>query len=129
MKAIFFTTVLLSACAGPHIASNELSPRKQKQRIALLQKKLDVAQEDSEKAHRHVSQLEGELRAAKLSLIRKQLGEYEKKQRPLEASSLFAKERELLHELIQGGSASLAREAQDLLDRILRLITELSDDR
>jgi hypothetical protein len=114
---------------------------KQKQKIAFLQKKLDFAEKEKIKADKEVERLSQEVHEAQLALIRKQVGGVEEQIRKLqadpqkyaqllqyEASALFLKEREILHQLIQTGPSPSAFEAQVVLDRILRMITDLSND-
>ncbi len=113
----------------------ELPVSKQKQRISYLQKKLDLAQKSLQKAQDEEGRLIEEVQEAKLVLIAKQIDAYERQidQNPHryasllqpEMGNLFLQEREELDALIRSG-ASL--QAQALLDRILRLITQLSDD-
>ena len=118
-----------------------LPATKQKQKIALLQKKLEVAEKAQKKAEDEVERLAKEVHLAQLSLIRKQVASYEEQIHKLqsdpqkyaqllqiESSTLFLKEREMLHQMIQTGPSPSAFEAQVVLDRILRMITEISDD-
>ena len=121
--ALFF----LSAC----FSSQELavvqraSPKKQKQKIAVLQKKLELAEKEQQKVQSEVDQLISAIAEARLSLIRRHVDDYEKKgEKP---PNLFLEEREALYRMIQSGPSPSALEAQVELDRILRLITELSD--
>jgi len=112
----------------------ELSESKQKQRITFLQKKLQSAEMEQRKAEFWVKQLKKEIQTARLALIRKQVDGYEVKfQTDLSREdffenkeSLFMKEREELYALIESDTNP---DAVALLDRILRLITDLSDDR
>ncbi len=119
-----------------------LSPSKQKQKIGLLVKKLENAERERKKIQSEVEKLSGEIHQAKLVLIRKQLDESEKQIQDLHANpqkyphlltaeigSLFAQEREALHLIIQDGPSPWAFDAQVELDRILRMITELSETR
>lgn len=119
-----------------------LSPTKQKQRIGWLEKKLEIAEREKKKAEDEVERLSAEIHQAQLALIRKQLDDYEKQIGDLHANpqkyphllqvemaSLFIQEREALHQIIQDGPSPSAFEAQVELDRILRMITELSEKR
>ena len=142
----FFLWCLLAGCSlqtnrqteeGQPIV-RQLSESKQKQRIASLQKKLQSAEEAELQAELWVKQLKKEIQTAKLALIRKQVDAYERQLQNSETGSLkedlfmknretlFMKEREELYVLIQSDADP---NAIALLDRILRLITELSDDR
>ena len=124
----YISLLLLASCAAHPLAERELPVRKQKQKIASLQKKLDAAQTEEEKIKKELSSLTEEISFARLALIRKQVDEYEKKMvTPTEPSSLFLKERELLYDMIENGPVSTVHSAEALLDRILRIITEVSD--
>ena len=114
---------------------------KQKQKVALLQKKLDVAEKEQKKVQSEVERLQKEVDEAQLAMIRKQIDSYEDQIRKLhsdprkyaqllqiESSSLFLKERETLYGMIQEGPSPSAFEAQIVLDRILRMITDLSNE-
>ena len=114
---------------------------KQKEKVETLHKKLQTAEEERAKAHAEVNRLQKEIEKAELHLVRKQVESYEKQIHALQRdpqkylqflqcqkSSLFLPEREMLHQMIQQGSPLAASEAQIVLDRILRMITELSDD-
>src|SRR5262249_37625496 len=112
----------------------ELPPTKQKQKIAFLQKKIQIAEKEEKKIHLQIERLQDELRDAQLSYIRKQIDDYEdllrknsKKRETIDSGELFFDEREQLHRMIQNGGPTF--EAQVVLDRILQLITILSDER
>lgn len=114
------------------------SLKKQKQKVSVLQKKLEKALREQEKLEEEVALLQTEILQAQLGVIRNKLDATERRMRPwqteqpkdlqAEASTLFLAERELLHQIIQGGPSPEAFEAQVELDRILRLITELGDE-
>ena len=106
------------------------SPRKQKQKIVSLQKKLEAAEKEQKKVEEEVTRLSEEISKAQLMLIRRQVDDLEKriqKTNVPEPSSLFMQERESLHRLIQEGPSPSSFEAQVELDRILRIITDLSN--
>lgn len=112
----------------PLVQSNPI--RKQKHQITLLQKKLASAEESQKKAIAEVEKIQEEIYQAQLSLIRKQVDNYEKqpqKWASKDPSALLFAEREELHQIIQAGPSPAAFDAQFELDRILRLITQLSD--
>jgi t-SNARE complex subunit (syntaxin) len=100
------------------------SPKKQRQKIAVLQKKLQGAEKEQKKVQSQVETLAQAIDEAEISLIRRQIDDYERKG---DKSNLFLQEREALHRMIQSGPSPSAFEAQVELDRILRLITEESD--
>ncbi|MES2272608.1 MAG: hypothetical protein V4487_00250 [Chlamydiota bacterium] len=111
--------------------------RKDNQKIANLQKKLELALQIEKRAKSEVERLDLEIHQAELALIRKCVDEYQKQITDpkkfhylahLEASGLFTKERETLHKIIQDGPSSSSFEAQMELDRILRMITEIGDN-
>lgn len=124
---------------GQEVA-HTLPVTKQKQRITFLQKKLDHAERDLRKSQDEVDRLHNELHQSQLSLIEKQIEIYEKQIRKIqegprprmqisqgEGSSLFLKEREMLQHMMESGPSPSAFEAQVVLDRILRMITEYRD--
>ncbi|MBX7067345.1 MAG: hypothetical protein K1X28_08950 [Parachlamydiales bacterium] len=120
---------VLSACiggGGEQLLVQGPNAKKQRQKISNLQKKLEVASKEKEKAETEVERLQREIDEAKLALIRRQVDDYES--RKDKRSALFMEEREALYRLIQSGDSAKAFEAQVELDRILRIITELSDE-
>lgn len=100
--------------------------KKLKQKIAFLQKKLEIAKKAQEKANLEVEHLVSEIDWTQLMLIQKKIEDCELKENKNE--SRFLQERELLYQMIQSGPSPSAFEAQVALDRILRIITETSDD-
>ncbi len=138
--ALFLLIIFLAACFRENTLDGDesihrLSSSKQKQRIGSLQKKLAAAEEERKKIQTEVEKLNDQIHQAQLVLIRKQLDESEKEilERPrkylglLKEGVLFSQEREALHRMIQEGPSPWAFEAQTELDRILRMITELSE--
>lgn len=87
-----------------------------------LEQKLEVAKSEKNRAKEDIKKLIQEIDETKIALIRHQINDYEKKKE--KPSTLFAEEREVLYQLIQSGRA----DAQVELDRILSIITELSDE-
>jgi hypothetical protein len=119
---------------------HSLNATKQKQKIGWLKKKLEIAERGRQQIEVELENLTVEIHQATLSLIRKQLDGYEKQLAELLASPqrsaqlkhteigrLFLQEREALHEIIQDGPSAAAFDAQTELDRILRMITQLSE--
>lgn len=114
------------------------SIKKQKQKVLVLQKKLEKALQEQARLQDEVALLQTEILQAQLSVVRNKLDATERRMRPwqteqpkelqADAAGLFIPERELLHQIIQTGPSPEAFEAQVELDRILRLITELSDE-
>lgn len=135
MRALLFVFPwIMVSCSyqASFIPGQEISLSKQKQKIGFLQKKLLLAEKEEEKLRAEVERLGSEVCQAQLTLIRRQIDEYEesvrkqgKKVDELQLGNLFLKEREQLHRMIQSGSSVF--DAQLVLDRILQLITELSD--
>jgi septal ring factor EnvC (AmiA/AmiB activator) len=125
MKKIILSLLLLSAChhsvSDPTVAVNA---RKQRQKIALLKKKLGQVEEEQRKAKEEAEKIAAEINEAELALIRRQVDQYEKKSH--NTPMLFLEEREALYRMIQSGHPG-SLEAQLELDRILRLITASSD--
>ncbi len=115
---------------GPNVA--DLAPTKQKQKIVLLQKKLQIAEKEQQKLKVKIERLSDEMREVEIAYMRKQIDQLEEiirkqpsKKADIDASELFLEEREKLHKMIQKSESTY--EAQIVLDRILQLITELSD--
>jgi septal ring factor EnvC (AmiA/AmiB activator) len=123
--------LLLAGCGlktTPNVT--ELAPTKQRQKIALLQKKLQLAEKEQRKMNAQVERLCDEMREAELAYIRKQVDNYEElirkqpsKMADFEPADLFLDERERLHKMIH--SSESVYEAQIVLDRILQLMTQL----
>lgn len=108
-----------------------LPPTKQKQKIALLEKKLQRAEKEQKKVEEEVGRLSNAVKEAQIALIQKQIEDYRKahpqKLDPEEVVSFFLKEREILHGMVLDGPSFTAFEAQKVLDQLLEMITELSD--
>ncbi len=125
--ALCFLLFSLSSCFNEKesLIVQNLSPKKQKQKIAFLQKKLKIAEKEQQKIVSEVERISQEIDEAQIALIHKQLDEY--KRREGQDMTLFMEEREALYKMIQSGPSPSAFDAQVELDRILRIITELSD--
>jgi len=140
---VFF--VLLGGCASVRTFPGQdgvyaLSVTKQKQRIALLQKKLVFAEKELQAAQDALEQVRSDLNQSQLALIGRQIDVYEQQARKAKAivhaepitehgerRVLFAKEREALQRMMEEGPSTEALEAQFVLDRILRVITALQE--
>jgi len=121
------TLSILSACfstAEPLLVQGPIV-KKQKQKVSNLRKKLEATEEEKEGVEKKIERLQREIDEAELALIKRQIDEYER--HPYKEISLFIEEREALYRLIQTGDSSQSKDAQVELDRILRIITELSD--
>jgi hypothetical protein len=110
----------------------DLPLTKQRQRITFLQKKLQMAEREQKKIETEVEWLHEEISLAKLTVISKLVDDSEKeiqlnpkKWSKVQSETLFLKEREALYEMVQTSSYSF--EAQLVLDKLLQMITELSD--
>lgn len=145
MRKIGIACLLLSGCMSSHVLRlgegqeivQTLSITKQKQRIALLQKKLEMAERHFKEAQEDMERLQSELHQSQLALIAGQIESYERQIRQSGSSRLisqkaqeekdapFLKEREVLQQMMENGPSPEAFEAQVVLDRILRMITEL----
>lgn len=150
MKAFALSLLLLTGCFLHQTATSggvdqlivhASSVPRQKQKIALLHKKLASAEKSQQKANEEVETLQKEVNKAEISLILALVDSYEQQMRKfqldphkyahllqIESSTLFLRERETLHHMIQSGPSPSSFEAQVVLDRILRVITELGDD-
>jgi septal ring factor EnvC (AmiA/AmiB activator) len=128
MRRFFLLLFLASCTISPDTPIAQApNPKKQKQKIALLEKKLEVAAKEQQKALTEVERLAAEVNEAKLALIRRQIDRFEEKHPA--APALFLEEREALYQMIQEGPSPAALEAQAELDRILRIITERSEEK
>lgn len=143
-KALLLSLIFFTSCFSFRQEPNlvQSAPiRKQKHQIALLQKKLKSAETSQKKATAEVERVQEEMQQAQLTLIRKQVDRYEKQLQEArknpqkwaqftaaDPSSLFLAEREDLHKILQTRPSPAAFDAQVELDRILRLITQLSDE-
>lgn len=134
-----FSLLLLSSCLSTSILPGSeflfgTSPppgAKEKERIVALHKKLKGAEKERVRTADEIAKLQEEVRQTQLALVQRRIEEYEKKgiswrERP---SSLFLEERQLLHEIIQAGPSPSSLEAEIVLDQILRIITDCSDDK
>lgn len=119
MNKVYFGILLfLSSCMAKHTDANQ---------VQLLKTKLLIAERALRKEQKEIEHLQQELFDAELNLIEMRLTLFEQRWKKEgtaeESSTLFLQEREALHQMIQAG---LPR-AQMLLDRILQLITQISD--
>lgn len=142
-------TMLLCSCMSNQsllsLESQEtvggLSVSRQKQRILLLQKKLEIAEGQLHAAQNLVDLLSRELQQSQLALITRQVQMYEQQKQKSQSSSFkdlyakfhvesdgfFLKEREVLEAMMENGPSPESSEAQIVLDKVLRLITETCD--
>lgn len=149
LKVVISGSLCLSGCMSNNSLLSldnqdniqNLSISRQKQRISLLQKKLQNAQKDLCDAQELVSVLSKELQASRLALIARQIENYEQQVEKAQSFAqknnlikfsqdqnlLFIKERELLEEMMENGPSPESSQAQIVLDKVLRLITESQD--
>ncbi len=109
--------------------------RKQKQKVIVLQKKMEIAERTLAKYEDDVDFLRGQLCDAQLESIESQIAHLERRWQidPVslsqvlyeETSRLFLEERETLYQILQTGIS--VHRAQNLIDRILQLITQIND--
>lgn len=131
---------LCSACSVKHEASlptafHSQGDAKLRAKAALLQKKLETAQRTLSEDEQTIERLRVQLCEAELKAIESKVASFESQWRSNpqrliqsvrpEFSKLFLEERETLSRIIHGGID--AQRAQALLDRVLQLITQLSD--
>lgn len=116
------TALFFASCMNTGFHLNEgqnvvqsLPLTKQKQRIAILQKKLEIAQRSAKTAQEIVDDLNSELQQSQITLIEKTLENHKY------AGGDFQKEKAVLHQILQDGPSPTAFEAQVVLDRMLRL--------
>lgn len=138
--ALFSLIFLFSACSvrDQMIANHSFlsgSDRKQKQKVIVLQKKLEFAERALAKSKAEVDDLRGLLCDAQLDSIESRVTILERRWQidPLslsqalyqETARLFLDEREILYQILQAGVS--VHRAQSLIDRILQLITQIND--
>jgi hypothetical protein len=132
--------LLLASCTTKQISNQPAAIRllpdyKLKQKAVVLQQKLSKAEHALCEDQEAIRRLRSQVCDAELKAIESQINNLEQKWisdprrvaqglRP-EVSHLFLEERETLSRIIQTGPDSVR--AQVLLDRILQLITQLSD--
>jgi hypothetical protein len=121
--------VLTTGCMGVSPQGNLLSMTKQKQRVLMLQKKLELAERGRDQAEEEVRELQTALYRSQLALIVKQIELYEKQVSlgKEDKGLTFLKERGMLQQMMEMGPSPEALEAQSVLDRILRMITKSHD--
>ena len=139
-KIISFLAILqLCSCAinepGSVVFLHPQPDRKFKQKAVFLQKKLAKAEQTLVQDQQTIEEMRQKLSGAQLDAIESQVERLENRWRQdpscssllmrHEISRLFLDEREALSRMIQSGSNALR--AQVLLDRILQLITQMSD--
>lgn len=121
--------LILASCT-PHLNDMpvaSLPVKRQKQKLMVLEKKLESAEKQQVKIAKEVEHLQDEIQEVELAIVRKMIADCESgKQRSLPAN-LFLAERETLHRLIQTGPSRTSFEAQVVLDQILRMITNMSE--
>jgi putative cell wall-binding protein len=120
MRHLWIVALFLSGCMNQefHLGESQnvvqsLPLTKQKQRIAILQKKLEYAQRNLKTATEEVEQLSSEIQQSQLTMIEKQL--------EIGSKNSFLKEREILQQIVENGPSPEAFEARVVLDRMLRI--------
>jgi hypothetical protein len=105
------------------------STKKQRQKMIVLQKKLEQAERQKQRVGETVEVLRSQIRDTELALIRKSVEKNiktvaESQKLP---SDLFVAERETLYKIIQEGVYPSSFEAQVVLDQILEMITNMKE--
>lgn len=126
MKKILLFSLFLSSCTA-HTFSEKYSGE-------LTQMKQDIvkAKKTLERQQAYVDNLEDKLARHEINLIKKEIRDMDKKEiakellTPEQWSAFFFPQREILSQIIHDKPGCRA-EAQELLDQILTLITQLSD--
>ncbi len=126
MRKVFLICLLLTGCAAqkcPEAYRNEISEMKQE--LVLAQKKLM-------KQQTFVEQLEEEIARNEIELIQKEISQVNKQEAAKQLLSheqwlaFFYQQREILNQIIHN-NPTCRLVAQEVLDQILTLITQLSD--
>lgn len=139
VKYFALSLLLLGSCQS-QLGTNILL-EKQTQAITKLRKELTKAEEDLDLAASNLAQIQTQLHIAELGKIRSKIRIFQNKVRSFEgseekynqyiiknASSLFARERELLNVMITNSfDEEFSFEAQKVLDQILNLISEMDE--
>lgn len=138
--AFLVFSLLFSACSVREqmVATHSFlsgSDRKQKQKVVVLQKKLALAERTLAKAQAEAEDLRGLLYDAELDSIESRVAILERRWQidPValsqvlyqETARFFLEEREILYQILQAGVS--VHRAQNLIDRILQLITQIND--
>lgn len=141
---LFVSLFLLSSCSHKEDSNVVLSqsPLEKNGKIASFKNKLQKAEKSLESAEGIVARCKDTLYKEELGVIRKYVASCEKAVAKVslhpqkytlvfqtEFSDLFLKEREMLLTIMRSENSSLAKEAGELLDHILHLITQLSTKR
>ncbi len=120
MRWIFIFSFIFGGCMNQGFLLNEnqsvvqtLPLTKQKQRIAILQKKMEYAQRNLKIATDEVEQLASEIQQSQLTMIEKQMEKGSK--------NGFLKEKEILQQIVENGPSPEAFEARVVLDRMHRV--------
>lgn len=120
MRWILFCTVFCASCMnqGFHLGESQsivqtMPVTKQKQRIAILQKKLEYAQRNLKLASDEVESLSSEVQQSQLTMIETKIQKGSK--------DPFLKEREILQQIVENGPSPEAFEARVVLDRLQRI--------
>lgn len=126
MKRTALVFLLLSGCAAqkcPQPCWKEISEMKQE--LALAQNKLQTQRT-------YITQLEEEIARQEIAVIQKEIGQVNKQEAAKQMLTheewlgFFYHQREILNEIIRS-DLSCRSDAQEVLDQILILITQLSD--
>lgn len=127
MKWILLSCVLFAGCVnqGFHLGESQsivqtMPVTKQKQRIAILQKKLEKAQRNLKVATDEVEELASEIQQSQLTMIETQMEKFQKGS--FAGKDPFLKEREILQQIVENGPSPEAFEARVVLDRMQRII-------
>jgi len=136
MKSILLALLFTSCTHLP--VSNALvshNGKKQKQRIAAIEKKIGQIEEDLSQKGKEIEILRKEKKKAELEFIKDKVEQHEEELRSFREGRgkvrkeiSFAEEREVLHQLIQDGPSPTSYEARLLLDQLLRIITSWSSE-
>src|SRR5262245_54229693 len=122
MRKVLIVCLILSGCAAqkcPEACQDDISEMKQER--ALAQKKL-IKQKD------YVEKLQEEIARKEIALIRKEISQADQHDlaKRILSHERFYQQREVLNQIIRDNPTCRA-EAQEVLDKILTLITQLSE--
>ncbi|PIS01523.1 MAG: hypothetical protein COT84_01755 [Chlamydiae bacterium CG10_big_fil_rev_8_21_14_0_10_35_9] len=134
-KSLFFFLLLCMACQrSNHLELTQMEMFKdlnEIKNINYLSNLLETAEEELDQQEKKISSIKRSLHNSLLTLIERRLGVVEKSVDMLtvdtrDFSEIFLKEREVLTELLQSPFEEVSKKSQSILDRMLRLITQLS---
>ena len=144
MRFLFLVYIFLLSC-NSHFQDDvvyvrDLPPKKQKQRIAVLRKKLDLAVREKLEADDNVEFLRTQLYYTEIAWVQGVIDGFDvevqksdqtysqvAKNLRIDLERPFLEEREVLYRIVKSGPSPASLEAQKVLDHLLTIVTRLND--